>query len=110
MDVPFEEILSEFRRSKDLFLDYIAHLKKCNNDRIGLPVVSKIYNKTYLLACFCIFYMTITAIRQKVQPDNEVQRESIVEKLNRLKKTVYPEKAVQPEKVVRNDNNSERKV
>jgi DNA-binding transcriptional regulator GbsR (MarR family) len=65
LDAPFEEILSEFERSKDLFLDYlVANLKKCNNDRIELPIVSRIY-KTCLLEYFCDFYMAITAIRQE---------------------------------------------
>ena len=65
LDAPFEEILSEFKRSKDLFFDYlIARLKKRSNDRIALPIVSKI-DKTYLLECFCDFYMVLTAIRQK---------------------------------------------
>ena len=75
LDAPFEEILSEFRRSKDLFLNYqIANLKKCNHDRIELPVVSKIH-KTCLLACFCVFYMALTAIRQNTARQWSVIRE-----------------------------------
>ena len=71
LDTPFEEILSEFRRSKDLFLEYqIANLKKYNE----LPVVSKIH-KTYLLACFCEFYMSLTALRQNTARQWNVIRE-----------------------------------
>ena len=65
LDASFEEILSEFKRSQDLFLDYlIANLQKSNHDRLEIPVVSKI-DKTYLLDCFCEFYLMVTAIRQK---------------------------------------------
>ena len=74
LDAPFEEILSEFKRSKDLFLDYLIAKKKFNKDRIELPIVSKIY-KTYLLACFCEFYMAITALRQNTARQWSVIRE-----------------------------------
>ena len=74
LDAPFEEILSEFKRSKDLFLDYLIAKKKFNKDRIELPIVSKIY-KTYLLACFCEFYMSLTALRQNTARQWNVIRE-----------------------------------
>ena len=65
LDTPFEEILSEFERSKDQYLDYrIANLKKCNHAEIELPLVSKI-DRTYLLECFCDFYLLQTAARKR---------------------------------------------
>ena len=65
LDVPFEEILSEFKSSKDLFLNYIiSNWKECNNDEIELPIVSKI-GRIYLLENFCVFYLLTTAIRQR---------------------------------------------
>ena len=65
LDTPFEEILSEFKRSKDQFLDYVIALKKHYENAIKFPIVSKIH-KTYLLSCFCVFYLAKTAIQKRL--------------------------------------------
>ena len=64
LDASFEEILSEFQKSKDLFLDFlIAYSKKSKDKEIELPFVPKIY-KTFLLERFCDFYLLKTAIQK----------------------------------------------
>ena len=64
LDTPFEEILSEFKRSQNLFLNYLINLTECNNDEIKLPIVSKI-DRTHLLECFCDFYLVKTGIQKQ---------------------------------------------
>jgi len=77
LDASFEEILSEFQKNRDQFLDFlIAYSKKSNDKEIELSFVSKIH-KTFLLERFCDFYLVKTAISKgfdfsKIQVDNVV--------------------------------------
>jgi hypothetical protein len=69
LDASFEEILSEFTKSQDQFLNYVIALASFggeNHVELGFPNSPRLH-KTYLLMCFGDFYMIKTAIRQKRQ-------------------------------------------
>jgi hypothetical protein len=73
LEASFEEIISEFAKHKDQFLEFqiaMVSQRKYNNDAIESRLVSKIH-KTYLLSCFCVFYIAQTAIQKRLMDIQE---------------------------------------